>query len=605
MSVNLSPVGGAAAQFFDNNGNPLSGGKLYTYVAGTTTPKVVYTTSAGNVPHTNPITLDSAGRVPGGQIWLTNGSVSYKFLLETSVNVLVGTFDNIPPAVSGVASDIVYLPANAGAVATTVQSKLRESVSVKDFGAIGTADIANQTADTAAFTAAMATGKSVYVPEGTYYTSSTINVGYGQCLWGAGRAKTVINYSGAGNAVYMGGPGNVTLIYDCDVRDFTIVCSNRSPDVVGLALDNAVYFNVSSLSIFGSGSPNSGVPADRVLYGSGIYLSNNSIIGRISHTSCRLWDKGYYFKTLPASQSFWTAAIVVDGQGELANCMRGIVLGDPTVNQFTASGVSIRDMSFQGCYTSAINVNSGTSVTIDSNYFEGNANYDVTVGSFGTGCPQPQMVRIINNNMAAEDIGVTPYGNFPYLAKIYVEDGVFTTIRDNQISISTAIPLINLARGESTNITGNRLNSTIATTLRITNNGVETITADNYPEAARVAIGTINRALDGASGSVAYTGLGFKPTSIEFIANVNAVNQDSIGWCGLTNSGLDNKCVSSDAVGAKFSTNNRCIKIIRNTAADHQSAALATFDKDGFTLTWTKVGAPPANEMIVTYIARR
>ena len=32
MSVFLSPVGGAGAQFFDNNGNPLSGGKLYTYL---------------------------------------------------------------------------------------------------------------------------------------------------------------------------------------------------------------------------------------------------------------------------------------------------------------------------------------------------------------------------------------------------------------------------------------------------------------------------------------------------------------------------------------------------------------------------------------------
>jgi len=38
MAVNLSPVAGAAAQFFDNSGNVLTGGKLYTYDAGTTTP---------------------------------------------------------------------------------------------------------------------------------------------------------------------------------------------------------------------------------------------------------------------------------------------------------------------------------------------------------------------------------------------------------------------------------------------------------------------------------------------------------------------------------------------------------------------------------------
>lgn len=162
MSVNLSPIGGAAAQFFDSNGNPLAGGKLYTYAAGTTTPLATYTTSVGNVAHTNPIILDSAGRVPGGQIWLTDGSVDYKFLLETSFSVLVGTFDNIPSTPNVSASDIAvvastynagttvqaqltnvgsttgatnvgYLPAGAGAVARTVEEKLLEIVSGNDF----------------------------------------------------------------------------------------------------------------------------------------------------------------------------------------------------------------------------------------------------------------------------------------------------------------------------------------------------------------------------------------------------------------------------------------------------------------------------------------
>ena len=93
MAVFLSPVGGVAAQFFDNNGIILSGGKLYTYAAGTTTPQVSYTTSAGNVPHSNPIILDSAGRVPGGEIWIT--SQAYKFVLNDANNVLIATYDNI------------------------------------------------------------------------------------------------------------------------------------------------------------------------------------------------------------------------------------------------------------------------------------------------------------------------------------------------------------------------------------------------------------------------------------------------------------------------------------------------------------------------------
>jgi hypothetical protein len=95
MAVSLSPIGGAGWQFFDNNGAPLTGGKLYTYAAGTTTPQTTYTTNSGATAHANPIILDSAGRVSaGGQIWLTVG-LSYKFVLKTSVDVQIWSADNI------------------------------------------------------------------------------------------------------------------------------------------------------------------------------------------------------------------------------------------------------------------------------------------------------------------------------------------------------------------------------------------------------------------------------------------------------------------------------------------------------------------------------
>ena len=94
MAVFLSPVGGVAAQFFTNTGAVLTGGKLYTYLAGTTTPATTYTTNAGNVARTNPIVLDSAGRVSsGGEIWIL--PVAYKFILKDSNDVLIATYDNV------------------------------------------------------------------------------------------------------------------------------------------------------------------------------------------------------------------------------------------------------------------------------------------------------------------------------------------------------------------------------------------------------------------------------------------------------------------------------------------------------------------------------
>lgn len=93
-SINLSSFAGAGAQFFDNNGVPLTGGLLYVYTAGTTTPATTYTTSSGTVANTNPIVLDSAGRTPN-EVWVAGG-VLYKFVLKTSTGVTIGTYDNIP-----------------------------------------------------------------------------------------------------------------------------------------------------------------------------------------------------------------------------------------------------------------------------------------------------------------------------------------------------------------------------------------------------------------------------------------------------------------------------------------------------------------------------
>ena len=75
-------------------------------------------------------------------------------------------------AVGSTSSDLVsYLPSGTGAVATTVQTKLRETVSVKDFGAVGD----GVTDDTAAIQLAFnaANNKTLLFNEGTYLVSKS------------------------------------------------------------------------------------------------------------------------------------------------------------------------------------------------------------------------------------------------------------------------------------------------------------------------------------------------------------------------------------------------------------------------------------------------
>lgn len=92
MAYFLSPV--LNDQQFDANGIPLAGGKVWTYLAGSTTLTATYQTNAG-VAHSNPIILDSSGNLPSGtQLWLQGGQ-SYKFVVMTSANVTLRTIDNV------------------------------------------------------------------------------------------------------------------------------------------------------------------------------------------------------------------------------------------------------------------------------------------------------------------------------------------------------------------------------------------------------------------------------------------------------------------------------------------------------------------------------
>ena len=91
----LTPT--AKMQFFTADGEPLVGGKLYTYSAGTTTPQVTYTDNTAVTANTNPIILDSRGEA---NIWL--GGLVYKFKLTDADDVEIWTVDYISAPTSSV-----------------------------------------------------------------------------------------------------------------------------------------------------------------------------------------------------------------------------------------------------------------------------------------------------------------------------------------------------------------------------------------------------------------------------------------------------------------------------------------------------------------------
>lgn len=116
----LSPVGNE--QQNDANGAPLSGGFVYAYQAGTTTPIATYTDSTGVTPQANPIVLNSSG-LPASPIWLPNGQ-AVKLVIQNAAGVTQRTIDNVtgindPAVASSVSEWVNYTGATAYISATS------------------------------------------------------------------------------------------------------------------------------------------------------------------------------------------------------------------------------------------------------------------------------------------------------------------------------------------------------------------------------------------------------------------------------------------------------------------------------------------------------
>jgi hypothetical protein len=106
VSASLMPPG--KQMYLDNSGNPLSGGKVYTYAAGTSTPLATYSDQAGTTPNANPVVLNSRGEA--SIFW---GAGPYKVTLRTSADALLWTQDNLYPPFTAAEPLKLYSGGNA------------------------------------------------------------------------------------------------------------------------------------------------------------------------------------------------------------------------------------------------------------------------------------------------------------------------------------------------------------------------------------------------------------------------------------------------------------------------------------------------------------
>jgi hypothetical protein len=171
------------AQFFDTNGSPLNNGAIYIGVANLdaqTNPIPVYWDDALTIPAFQPIrTLNGYPSRSGTPAKLYASQPDYSITVRTSKNTFV----------------------YSSATQTNVTSIGVDWQNVKGYGAIGN----GVSDDTFAFLNAMATGKPVYAPSGTYKLTSGLTISTnGQRFFGDGEEKTILVPSGNFDVVTLG-----------------------------------------------------------------------------------------------------------------------------------------------------------------------------------------------------------------------------------------------------------------------------------------------------------------------------------------------------------------------------------------------------------------
>lgn len=276
-------------QFSNALGLPMSGGTLTSYLAGTTTPVTTYQDEALTSANTNPINLDSRGECT---LWLDSTKV-YKFVLKNAAGVTQWTVDNITNstafaksldtalrvyvdsldaalredlAASSGSSMSGFIQSGTGAVETTVQSKLREIVSVKDYGAVGD----GATNDTTAIANAIATGKSVFFPEGTYVSDTQTIATVGQSLFGSGQLSIILARSAGANLLKV--QADYVSIADLRLNGVETGISNTTFAIYTSSAYPANYLSIERVVISGAlsttGFPNAIKFDDSCNYGS-------------------------------------------------------------------------------------------------------------------------------------------------------------------------------------------------------------------------------------------------------------------------------------------------------------------------------------------------
>lgn len=191
------------------------------------------------------ITADQVIYSPGlNSLMLPNGPVPVQTAL-----------DNLSDNEDG-SSYVGFLQTGTNAVPTSVRSKLRGTVSVKDFGAIGDGVVDDTIAIQNAINSFTAGQGTIYFPKGIYLVTSTITINKDRMnLIGEGQwvSDILFNPTSDDICIFIGKGGEGTtnggVIAECSVKGFRFTSSNRTNKKTALELKDIVECYFENISI--------------------------------------------------------------------------------------------------------------------------------------------------------------------------------------------------------------------------------------------------------------------------------------------------------------------------------------------------------------------
>jgi hypothetical protein len=323
---------------------PLLAGTRNTETYTATASQTVITTTFSYIPNVNTIAVVVNGLtlVPASDYTETNGNtVTLLNPLDAGDSVVVEFFGS---TISSVGSENVgFLQAGTGAVARTSQSKLRESVSVKDFGAVGDGLVDDTAAIQAAIDSVYSKGGGVYFPNGTYKTTATLKVKRSYVtLSGAGRGASRILITGDYIGIKFENPdlvnGGYAQLFHCALTDITLDHSTGITVSCALNLRQSRVFILNNVVI---------LKHQRSIYIEGGQAGefSNFACSNYDNNSARVNNTGMIeitslLDTTPAYQNSWTYNFTnfFLGCGNAAGkdqCYSGLYLRSGDANNFS------------------------------------------------------------------------------------------------------------------------------------------------------------------------------------------------------------------------------------------------------------------------------